>query len=104
MARRKFFTEATFSRSGIYRVSGLRRPFLYERFIFLAAKLLARAGLLGRDYNQLAVAPAKMQQENDFCWPPGSFSRPPARHHLPALPAQYRASHERYQGQFHGRH
>ncbi len=48
-------------------MSRLRRPFLYDRYIFLTVRLLPSRGKLEeRDYAQLATALARMRQNHRF--------------------------------------
>ena len=48
-------------------MSRLRRPFLYERYIFVSVRLLPSRGKLEEgDYSRLAVALARMRQKKGF--------------------------------------
>jgi putative transposase len=48
-------------------MSRLRRPFLYDRYIFVTVKLLPSRGKLEeRDYSRLAIALAEMRQKQGF--------------------------------------
>jgi len=48
-------------------MSRLRRPFLYDRYIFVTVDLLRSRGKLGeRDYARLAIAMARMRQKGRF--------------------------------------
>ena len=48
-------------------MSRLRRPFLYDRYIFVTVKLLlSRGKLQERDYSRLAIALARMRQKQRF--------------------------------------
>jgi REP element-mobilizing transposase RayT len=48
-------------------MSKLRRPFLYDRYIFVTVNLLrSRRNLEERDYARLAIAPARMRQKQRF--------------------------------------
>ena len=48
-------------------MSRLRRPFLYDRYIFVTVKLLpSRADLETGDYERLAISLARMRQKHGF--------------------------------------
>ena len=48
-------------------MSRLRRPFLYDRYIFVTVKLLISRSRLGeRDYTRLAIALARMRQKHGY--------------------------------------
>ncbi len=48
-------------------MSRLRRPFLYDRYIFVTVDLLRGRGKLEeRDFGRLAIAPARMRQKHVF--------------------------------------
>jgi hypothetical protein len=74
----------------------LRRPFLYDRYLFVSVNLLrSRRKLEERDFGRLAIALARMRQKQRFALTAWVFcARSLACHHLSAPSAQHRASDE----------
>jgi hypothetical protein len=74
-------------------MSRLRRPFLYDRYIFVTVKLLpSRARPETPDYEHLASSLARMRRKHGFAITAWVFSAgSPARYYLsPVSPSPFR--------------